>query len=174
LATAPAEAPPTAIQLPVVTGPEGVVAAAPLDAPVYKLAQWSQRVVASIVDGVIMGLAVTALLKVLGSSSAEPGGALSSADLPMTLAIVIAVSAVYLAGMTTYNNGQTIGKKISKIRTVREDGRPVELGWALFRETFAKTILGFIYAPVDAIWPLPDKQNRALHDMIVKSRVVKE
>jgi uncharacterized RDD family membrane protein YckC len=66
-------------------------------------------------------------------------------------------------------------------RVVRVDGRPVDLGWALLREAVVKGlglglvggITGGIAYLVDFLWPLWDDENRALHDMVVSSRVVR-
>ena len=79
-------------------------------------------------------------------------------------------------------NGQTLGKQLMGIRVIRPDGRPIEFLYALVREVVVKTFLfaglggsitfGLLWL-LDCLWPLWDDENRALHDMIVNSRVVR-
>jgi uncharacterized RDD family membrane protein YckC len=78
-------------------------------------------------------------------------------------------------------NGRTFGKRRAGVRVVREDGRPITLGFALLRETVVKAALYiwagalflFIPAILDSLWPLWDDESRALHDMAVRTRVVR-
>ncbi|MGH2907038.1 MAG: RDD family protein, partial [Solirubrobacterales bacterium] len=152
------------------TGPLGVTPPMP-NAPVYKLADWGRRVGAAIIDGFVIGAIFYALAMVTGIFGPGSQGFQLTA-----LLLYLAVISGYSGGMLTYNKGQTFGKRAMSIRVVREDGKPIDIGWAIARETFAKAILGLItgglYLVVDYLWPLPDKQNRAIHDMIVKSRVI--
>jgi uncharacterized RDD family membrane protein YckC len=69
------------------------------------------------------------------------------------------------------------------IRVVRADGQPVTFGWAMLREVAVKWLLigavasSFTFGLawlLDVLWPLWDEENRALHDMVVDSRVVKD
>jgi uncharacterized RDD family membrane protein YckC len=77
-------------------------------------------------------------------------------------------------------NGQTPGKQILQIRVVRQGGETMDFGWSLLRELIVKGLLIgmigslFLSIPIllDYLWPLWDEQNRALHDMVVSTRVV--
>jgi uncharacterized RDD family membrane protein YckC len=79
------------------------------------------------------------------------------------------------------SNGQSFGKQIMGIRVARDDGQSVGFGWALLRQFVVIYLLfqvvgGFLFGVpwiVDALWPLWDDENRALHDMIVKSHVLR-
>jgi uncharacterized RDD family membrane protein YckC len=79
------------------------------------------------------------------------------------------------------HNGKSFGKQILGIRVARDDGQTVSFGWALLRQFVVIYLLfqvvgGFLFAIpwlIDVLWPLWDDQNRALHDMIVKSHVLK-
>ena len=77
-------------------------------------------------------------------------------------------------------NGQTWGKQIVGIRVVRNDGEPMGFGWAVLRELVIKTFLfGWVGGSIligwllDVLWPLWDDENRALHDMIASTHVVR-
>jgi uncharacterized RDD family membrane protein YckC len=68
------------------------------------------------------------------------------------------------------------------IRVVRTSGEPITFGFAMLREVAVKAI-GFGIAGsftfglanlLDSLWPLWDEENRALHDFIVSTRVVKD
>jgi uncharacterized RDD family membrane protein YckC len=79
------------------------------------------------------------------------------------------------------HNGQSFGKQILGIRVTRDDGQAVTFGWALLRQFVVIYLLfqvvgGFLFGIpwlIDVLWPLWDSSNRALHDMIVKSHVVR-
>jgi uncharacterized RDD family membrane protein YckC len=79
------------------------------------------------------------------------------------------------------HNGKSLGKQMLGIRVVRDDGQSVTFGWALLRQFAVIYLLfqvlgGFLLGIpwlIDVLWPLWDDQNRALHDMIVKSHVVR-
>ena len=80
------------------------------------------------------------------------------------------------------HNGQTWGKQMLGIRVVRDNGQPVSFGWAALREIVVKGLLfGFVVIDhsrsipwlLDYLWPLWDDENRALHDMVVSTHVVR-
>ena len=78
------------------------------------------------------------------------------------------------------HNGQSWGKQIVGIRVIRDNGQPFELGSAFVREIVVKgflfgglgSFLAGIPTLVDWLWPLWDDENRALHDMVVKTHVM--
>ena len=96
--------------------------------------------------------------------------------------IATAVALLYAPLWMVRTNGQTLGKQLMGIRVIRPDGKPIDFLYALLREVVVKT---FVFAGIggsltfgllfllDFLWPLWDDENRALHDMIVNSRVVR-
>jgi uncharacterized RDD family membrane protein YckC len=80
------------------------------------------------------------------------------------------------------HNGQTWGKQILGIRVVRDAGEPMGFWYAALREivvkgiavSVASSIIPFIPWFLDNFWPLWDDQNRALHDMVVSTHVVRD
>jgi uncharacterized RDD family membrane protein YckC len=68
------------------------------------------------------------------------------------------------------------------IRVVRTSGEPITFWFAMLREVLVKAI-GVSLAGtftfglaglLDSLWPLWDEENRALHDFVVSTRVVKD
>jgi uncharacterized RDD family membrane protein YckC len=84
-------------------------------------------------------------------------------------------------------NGQTIGKQGSAIRVVRNDGHPVDAKTWLVREGIGKAsipgllsllspiiaLVVVLYLLVDYLWPLFESENRALHDLLAGTHVVR-
>lgn len=174
-------------QQPVGMPPTQVSYGAPAPGPVYELSGWWRRVGAVWIDGIIVGaIAGILAIPVGGWERSEMYSNQSSANFSFELNaiglfvyLVVFVCAVPLVMSRT--NGRTIGKMATGIRVVREDGKPVDLGFALFRELVIKNLLFSVVAVftlglatlLNYLWPLWDGQHRALHDQIVKSRVVR-
>jgi uncharacterized RDD family membrane protein YckC len=147
------------------------------------LAGWWSRVGAAILDGLILLIPVAILIAiVVGVFAASDVGGVVTAIIAFLA--YIAVSILYapvLVSRQGEHNGQTWGKQIVGIRVVRDTGEPVELGYGFLREIVVKAFLfgflgGFLASIptiLDWLWPLWDDENRCLHDMLVKSHVVK-
>lgn len=76
--------------------------------------------------------------------------------------------------------GATPGKRLVGIRVVRADGGDLTLGGAFLREPVIKGIVinaiggAFVLASLlSYLWPLWDRECRAGHDFIARTRVVK-
>ena len=134
------------------------------------LAGWWQRVGATLLDTLIIVVPIAVVALAVDPALGILGGA--------------------LAGLTYYPllmmregkaNGQTLGKQIVGIRVVLVSREPFTYGPALLREFAIKYLLfgvvgGFFLAiptVLDDLWPLWDDENRALHDMLASTRVVK-
>lgn len=169
----------------------GDAAAEPAPVVVYELSGWWRRVGASLLDGLIVSLAAIpielaidlgfggdillqdpeASFEIVSYLRWQAAGAIVEALLFIPLVVVV-------MGL---NNGQSLGKMAAKIRVIREDGQPVNVGFAMKRELLVKSILfgwfgilTLMIAPLlDSLWPLWDDENRALHDRMVRTRVVR-
>ena len=148
------------------------------------LASWWSRVGASVLDGLILFVALAILVGILVAVAVSGGGAVEI--VAWSLAVL-----VYLGGVAFYapvlmaregaRNGQTWGKQIVGIRVVRDKGGEMDFGFAFLREAVIKWLLfgvigGFFFIPpiLDWLWPLWDDENRALHDMLASSHVVRD
>jgi uncharacterized RDD family membrane protein YckC len=147
------------------------------------LASWWSRVGATVLDGLILLVPVGVLagggiaLAVNGTGAVEIIG-------------WVVAGIAYLAALTLYapllmarrgdRNGQTWGRQIMGIRVVRDNGEQLGFGFSFVREVVVKQILfgfigGFFFSLptlLDYLWPLWDRENRALHDFIVSTHVV--
>ena len=150
----------------------------PISAPTP--AGWWHRVGAAILDSIVVGI----LGAILGGVVATVTDADEDAGTAIAAGAALVVTGLYyglLMARGGSRNGQTWGKQAVGIRVTRADGAPVELGFALLREVVVKTLLFgyvalvtlYLATIVNYLWPLWEPQNRALHDKIVRSRVVR-
>lgn len=167
--------------------PPGAFAARPGRRPPLRpeeLAEWWRRVAATLVDGVIVGALTALVLALLGVGFfADDALGILEIIVALLLATVLfaALAFLYAPLVMARTDGQTLGKLLAGCRVVRMDGRPVGFGYAALREVAVKGLLlgiagsltgGLAYL-ADGLWPLVDRQNRALHDLLVDSRVVR-
>ena len=156
----------------------------PAPPPQDQLAEWWRRAVATIVDGVIVGAVALLVLALLGAGFFADGdlgtGEVVVGAILFTV-VFAAVAMLYAPLIMARTNGQTPGRMASGCRVIRTNGKPTDFWWSALREVAVKGLLvgiassltGGIAYLVDVLWPIPDPQNRALHDFVVESRVVK-
>ena len=150
----------------------------------FRLAGWWRRVGAAVIDGIIIGALAMVLLIPLGIGAASVDGdagvgAIIGASI-VTLLLFLVIAFIYAPLLMSRTNGQTLGRMATGIRVVRANGQPMTFGFAALREIAVKGLLVGIAGQVtfglagliDVLWPLWDEQNRALHDMVVNTRVV--
>jgi uncharacterized RDD family membrane protein YckC len=161
-----------------------------------ELAGWGSRAGAAMLDALLLVCIWIALIApgvvVTAATSADAIG--------VTLLIVGVLAAVVIGILYApffmqregARNGQTLGKQLVGIRVVRVGGEPFGWGWGFLREVVVKGLalavasslasgLTFFLLGVggiapylaDYLWPLWDDENRAVHDMIVDTRVVR-
>jgi uncharacterized RDD family membrane protein YckC len=155
----------------------------------YVLAGWWSRVGAQIVDGILISVVALVLFLPLGAAFgvgfADDSDATVWAAVAGLLLWVLCVGIIallYAPAMMARTNGKTLGRMVTNIRVVRTSGEPITFGFAMLREVVVKTIgfgiagafTGGIANLVDVLWPLWDEENRALHDFVVNTRVVKD
>ena len=155
----------------------------------HMLAGWWSRVGAALIDGVIVGvggllllIAITAPFS-LGFFAGEDAGWVSViVGLFLAIICVSIMALLYAPALMARTNGKTLGRMAVGIRVVRANGEPMTFGFAMLREVVVKTLLFGIASSLtaglaslaDVLWPLWDEENRALHDFIVDTRVVKD
>ena len=123
------------------------------------LAGWGDRVLANLIDysgpAIVAGFVQYSISYALGS-----------------LLILAALGwGIYNANMQG-QTGQSTGKKQFGLRLLGEQtGQPIGGGAAIGR--FFVHILDAIPCYLGFLWPLWDSENRTFHDMIVKTRAIK-
>ena len=155
----------------------------------YTLAGWWSRVGATLIDGLIIFVGWIVIMAVFGAvfsvgflAGDDTGTASLIVGLFLSIIAIAIVSILYAPVLMARTNGKTLGRMAMGIRVVRASGEPVTFGYAMLREVAVKVLLfGFagsltfsLVNLADALWPLWDDENRALHDFVVNSRVVRD
>ncbi len=155
----------------------------------YRLAGWWSRVGAALLDGLIIGVGGLLLLALVGAVfsvgffASDTAGIISViVGLMLAFGAFAVIALLYAPLMMARTDGQTLGRQAMGIRVIRVSGEPMTFGWAMLREVAIKWLLFGVVGGsttlglaglVDVLWPLWDEENRALHDFIVGTRVVK-
>jgi uncharacterized RDD family membrane protein YckC len=149
---------------------------------------WRRRVLVELVDFIIVIVIASVLLLIIGEHALwyTRGGRLPKGVLTARYVAVDLSALLYYPLLTRNTNGQTIGKQLLKLRVIRIDGRHMSLSLATYREFGLKFVvpglvgllplrlgIGEVAFLIDGLWPLWDRENRALHDMIAGTRVVR-
>ena len=119
-------------------------------------AEMGPRIVAIIIDGIILGL----IMGVLFSFSRDVGGFLG-----------FLVGLVYNWFFWTRRGGQTPGKQLMNLRVVKEDGSPLTDTDAILR--FIGYYINSFVLMIGWIWAFFDEKQQGWHDKIAKTLVVK-
>jgi uncharacterized RDD family membrane protein YckC len=157
--------------------PQAVVAdiAEPLDR--LLLADRGTRLGAAILDGIIFtGMVYLPLVLTLltgGGAGQEGDGAM--ALIGFSLAGIGLVAWIWLTVHYVLRNGQSIAKKMTKIKVVRRDGSPVNLGRIFWMRNVANAILSIIplYGLIEILF-IFSESRQCLHDKLADTIVVKE
>lgn len=136
------------------------------------------RLVAQIIDGIISGVIIASLMFISGyysrvASAAAAGETLLLENLiwaPVQLAIMLGINWTFLL------QGQTIGKKIMKVRIVRKNGDPIDRTRIITHRLVPVWLLGNIpfinlLLIVDALCIFRAGRN-TIHDDIADTKVV--
>lgn len=160
------------------------------------LSGWWRRAGALIVDGVILSVAMIPffflfLIPLVSADKTTNSYGETTLDVNpgafsglMFLGFILAIGILYFCltmARKGEHNGQTWGKQIFNLTVIKEDGEQVNFGFAFTRQILVIQILfGIVgallfYIPyiLNYLWPLWDEGNQALHDKIVKSRVIR-
>jgi uncharacterized RDD family membrane protein YckC len=147
------------------------------------LAPWWRRVVAYLIDTVIL-VAITAPLYTLLSGHSYFLRIDTASEIEK-LAVVSVVAGLYFGSIMKRTNGSTVGKRLLAIRVVSTGGHKMTFTRAAWREVGVVVILynllrivpvfggvlGVAIPFADGIWPLWDRENRALRDFMAGTRV---
>jgi uncharacterized RDD family membrane protein YckC len=126
------------------------------DTVTYELADVGTRLIAIIIDGLILGF-ITGVL--VGSGKGAGAG----------ISFIIGVA--YNWYFWTRQNGQTPGKMLMNIRVVKTDGSPISDVDAVLR--YAGYYINTAVIMLGWIWALSDANHQGWHDKLANTYVVK-
>jgi uncharacterized RDD family membrane protein YckC len=130
-----------------------------------------RRVLATLADGIVLGLAFALMSMLFGSSSAQGGQVSGSLEGFSALVYFVLVFAYYIL-MEGYL-GQTVGKMLLGIKVVREDNGGVPGIQTAAIRTVLRLIDGFFFYLVAFISVLASGKNQRLGDMVAHTLVVR-
>jgi uncharacterized RDD family membrane protein YckC len=138
---------------------------------------------AALLDGLVLIalFVVIALVIVVAAAISDVLAIVVGIILGLVAVVVYVGYGGFLMARDGARNGQTLGKQWVGIRVIRDTGQPFDLGHGILREFVVKILLfgwvgGFFFSIptlLNVLWPLWDDQDRALHDMIVSTHVVR-
>jgi uncharacterized RDD family membrane protein YckC len=147
------------------------------------LASWGSRLGAAVIDFLILLVPVIVLVVIVVAVAVgdDTAGWVTGVVSFLAYAVVALFYAPVLMAREGAHNGQTWGKQALGIRVVRDNGERMGFGWAALREIVVKNLgVGIASSIIPVVpwflnyfWPLWDDQNRALHDMICSTHVVR-
>jgi predicted Zn finger-like uncharacterized protein len=133
------------------------------------------RVVASLVDSVVVMLIKFVLGFILGMIAASAVGMLNQEGQIMMAAVTwlfgVALAVAYYVFFTGYC-GQTPGKMAVRVKVIRTDGTDIGYGMSFLREVIGKFISGIILG-IGYLMVVFDSQKQGLHDKIADTYVIK-
>ena len=135
-------------------------------------ARYGRRVAAWALDCVIVySIALAVAVTVLVITA--PDGRLSSQGQTGVGLLIVMIVPMYSAILHGIWHGQTIGKNAFGIAVRRLDGMEIGLGRS-FARSYARAA-GWLFFPVwvlDSLWPLWERNNRTLHDLVAETVVI--
>jgi uncharacterized RDD family membrane protein YckC len=149
------------------------------------LASWGSRVGAQVIDWLVLLIpaAIVTVLLIGGYDADSSAGELIGLSI-LSFVIWSAIVLLYAPLLMIRGgarNGQTLGKQLVGITVVRDSGEPFGFWWAVLREVVVKNLAVGIASSIipllpwllNYLWPLWDDENRALHDMVVSTHVIR-
>ena len=149
----------------------------PIAAPAAEYATWGQRFGAYLLDLALqVAFAVVVSVILLGSSAFQEDREVNSTLDALTYVVTALASIAYYALLMRRpgeRNGQTWGRQAAGIRVVRDDGEPVGPVFAAWRDYVVKGLVTAFTLGIDLLWPLWERENRTLHDLLLRTHVVR-
>jgi len=131
------------------------------------------RLVATILDGVILGLLSFLLGALIGVVVILLDMYTPNRDIPINLYLYISgfvLSILYFAGSWA-RSGQTIGDLFLGIKVVSGDGKPVSWGRALLR--YMGYIISALFLSLGFLWIAFDQKRQGWHDKLAGTYVIR-
>lgn len=141
-------------------------------APSPVAAGFWRRLAAVLYDGLLLlalyMFTAAALLPFTQGTAITPQ---DSAGLTYVLRSLLVVVTVFYFGVSWTRSGQTLGMLAWKIRVQRLDG--ARLHWRDVLVRFGAALLSWVPAGLGLVWMLIDRDKRAWHDRLSRTRVIR-
>lgn len=137
----------------------------------YELASLQQRFVALLLD--ILVTIVTSMIIIFLLRAAFRGMFSTGMSSVFLSAIPLFLFIFYEFGAETFNNGQSVGKKVMNIQVVRIDGEPITMGDSLLRALFYLFDLLFSGGIVGALSIASSPNRQRLGDFAAGTTVIR-
>ncbi len=131
-----------------------------------------RRVLATLVDVILLGIVFSVMSMLFGSSSAE-GGQVSASLSGLSALVYFVIVVAYYILLEGYL-GQTVGKMLLGIKVVRENASGAPGLKAATIRTLLRLIDGFFFYAVAFVSVLVSSQNQRLGDMAANTLVVRK
>ena len=118
------------------------------------------RVVAFIIDGIILAILTSILNSILFAGDPVRGNGLNT--------LVGLVYSMYF--WSSYGHGQTVGNRVMKIRVVKTNGSELSLTDTFIR--YVGLVLSFLCIFIGVIWVAFDANKQGWHDKIANTVVL--
>jgi uncharacterized RDD family membrane protein YckC len=137
-------------------------------------AAYGRRVAAWIIDAAIAVLFPIVVAAILIVQSQPPGADTTQHGQTGIGFLILVFSPLYSALLHRYWHGQTIGKRLLRIRVVTRTGDAISLGMSLGRSYLRMALFVAFWVPwiIDSLWPLANSERRSLHDLAVGTMVI--
>ena len=119
------------------------------------------RVVACVIDTVILAIFTAVLNSILFAGDSVRGNGLNT----------LVGLAYFMYFWSSYGHGQTVGNRVMKLRVVKTDGSELTLTDSFLR--YVGLILSFLCIFIGVIWVAFDANKQGWHDKIASTYVVK-
>jgi uncharacterized RDD family membrane protein YckC len=145
----------------------------------HELAGRGARLVAAILDGLIMAIMTYVPFIVVAialGGFASPEGEVNGAAVGtgVLLSCIGLIAWIWITIRNVVRNGQTIAKKLMGIKVVRRDGSPVSLGRIFWLRNVVNGLLGVIplYGLIDILL-IFSADRQCIHDKLADTMVVR-
>lgn len=130
------------------------------------------RAIARIVDVLVIVAGVCALVLIaIGALANREPGSFASGLMPFVILMAVGLGVllyVAYAILAEYLTGQTLGKRLFRLRVVRESGAHISLGQAIVRQL--PTLMQFFW--IDILFALFTDRSQRAFELLSKTRVV--
>ena len=144
-----------------------------------------RRLLAWLVDAIIIGVVIvvillctslTAIFNLIKEGTSFNLTLFALIELIQVGLVIEILFILYYISFPVRNHGQTIGKKMLKIRVVKDDGKDVDFSTLFMRQAIAEQLLGALTFGatyiVNALVALFRKDKKSLSDVFASTKVV--